>query len=53
MLFSGLSLFWYFIFVAAYLENVVSHRYINGNRSKFIMAILDIYGHFYFGEPRS
>jgi hypothetical protein len=39
---SALSLFQFLIFVAEYLENAVSHRYISGNARSFITAAFEM-----------
>jgi hypothetical protein len=38
----ALSQFWHFIFVAAYLDNTLSHRYTDGNRSSFFIATIEM-----------
>jgi hypothetical protein len=38
---SALSIFRYFVFIAAYLENAVSHSYIDGNGSSFFTVTLE------------
>jgi hypothetical protein len=37
-----ISLFQYFAFVAAYLENAVSHSYEDGNGSRLFSAVLEM-----------
>jgi hypothetical protein len=33
---------WYFVFVAAYLENAVSRRYVDENRNSFFKVTLEM-----------
>jgi hypothetical protein len=37
-------MFWYFVLVAAYLQNALLHRCVDGNASNFLTSTLQIYG---------
>jgi hypothetical protein len=53
MLYSAVSLFWYFISLLHILKNAVLHRYIDGNKSSFFTAALEVCGNLPTGQPKN
>jgi hypothetical protein len=51
-MFSVLRVLWYFVFVAAYVENAFSQGYVDAKGSRFFRAALGVCGHSSFRSPQ-